>query len=222
MKTLFLTTVLCLLSQLTFAQNEFDYTVELNPISINGLPGLHSFAFGQSDGKWVIIGGRLDGNVFQAYKDVMSDPLNWVAGAHIGVSLYGPTASLRQVAMDKRATLNKPNHAGNIAVFEYVDNTGANVTEAFSTIQNSSKHAERIGLETLAERGVDLKNIKRIYSELEPCSLEGHNCNNLIKEKAPNARVYSDYQYTDKKVRKASVEARQKKLDKKFKGKNGG
>lgn len=61
MKTLFLTTVLCLLSQLTFAQNEFDYTVELNPISINGLPGLHSFAFGQSDGKWVIIGGRLDG-----------------------------------------------------------------------------------------------------------------------------------------------------------------
>jgi hypothetical protein len=60
MKTYFLS-LLLLMSQINFAQNEFNYSLELNPVTINGLPGLHSFAFGQSDGKWLIIGGRLDG-----------------------------------------------------------------------------------------------------------------------------------------------------------------
>jgi hypothetical protein len=60
MKT-FTLTLFLVVSQLIFAQNEFNYSVELNPITINGLPGLHSFAFGQSDGKWLIVGGRLDG-----------------------------------------------------------------------------------------------------------------------------------------------------------------
>jgi RHS repeat-associated protein len=44
------------------------------------------------------LGGRLDGNVFQAYKDVMSDPMNWLAGASLAVSLYGPKASLRPIS----------------------------------------------------------------------------------------------------------------------------
>ncbi|MEZ4875489.1 MAG: hypothetical protein R2793_08580 [Flavobacteriaceae bacterium] len=43
------------------SQNTFEYTLELNPITIQNLPGLHSYAFGQSDGKWLIIGGRRDG-----------------------------------------------------------------------------------------------------------------------------------------------------------------
>lgn len=60
MKT-YILSLLLLISQINFAQNEFNYSLELNPITINGLPGLHSFAFGQSDGKWLIIGGRLDG-----------------------------------------------------------------------------------------------------------------------------------------------------------------
>ncbi len=42
-------------------QGSFGYTVNLEPVSIPGLPGLHSYAFGQHDGKWLIIGGRLDG-----------------------------------------------------------------------------------------------------------------------------------------------------------------
>ncbi len=37
----------------------FEITIE--PISINGLGGLHSFAFGQANGKWLLVGGRLDG-----------------------------------------------------------------------------------------------------------------------------------------------------------------
>lgn len=45
----------------SIAQQGFEYTVELTPVSVAGLPGLHSFAFGQYEGKWLLIGGRKDG-----------------------------------------------------------------------------------------------------------------------------------------------------------------
>ncbi|CAN5499118.1 hypothetical protein BH11BAC2_BH11BAC2_12880 [soil metagenome] len=41
------------------AQDLFD--VSLVPTTITDLPGAHSFAFGKWDGKWIIIGGRLNG-----------------------------------------------------------------------------------------------------------------------------------------------------------------
>jgi len=46
---------------LSLAQSTFDYTLELIPVSIPGMQGLHSYAFGQHEGKWLIIGGRRDG-----------------------------------------------------------------------------------------------------------------------------------------------------------------
>lgn len=48
-------------SQLTQAQNNFPYDVVLTPVVVADLPGLHSYAFGQHNGKWLIIGGRKDG-----------------------------------------------------------------------------------------------------------------------------------------------------------------
>jgi hypothetical protein len=39
----------------------FPYILEINPIEIPNLPGLHSYAFAQHEGKWLIIGGRTDG-----------------------------------------------------------------------------------------------------------------------------------------------------------------
>lgn len=42
--------------------DKFRYTVSLNPLTIPGLPGLHSFVSAQSNGKWLIIGGRRDGS----------------------------------------------------------------------------------------------------------------------------------------------------------------
>jgi hypothetical protein len=41
--------------------DDFPYEVELRPVTIPGLPGLHSFAFGQHNGRWLIVGGRTDG-----------------------------------------------------------------------------------------------------------------------------------------------------------------
>jgi hypothetical protein len=60
MKKLF-SFVLLFLTTFAFSQSTFDYQVQLNPITLPNLPGLHSYAFGQSNGKWLIIGGRLDG-----------------------------------------------------------------------------------------------------------------------------------------------------------------
>lgn len=50
-----------LYSHATFAQGAFNYRTELVPISISGLPGLHSYAFAKHSGKWLLIGGRKDG-----------------------------------------------------------------------------------------------------------------------------------------------------------------
>jgi hypothetical protein len=46
--------------ELVASQTE-QYQVLLEPVTISGLTGMQSYAFGQHDGKWLIIGGRLDG-----------------------------------------------------------------------------------------------------------------------------------------------------------------
>jgi hypothetical protein len=61
MKTLFLFILLISTSLLKAQQDAFQYELNITPVIISGLPGLHSYAFGQSNGKWLIIGGRKDG-----------------------------------------------------------------------------------------------------------------------------------------------------------------
>src|SRR3989338_2363247 len=49
---------------LTPKSESFDvnyYSVQLKPKQIPGMMGIQSFAFGQAEGKWVLVGGRLDG-----------------------------------------------------------------------------------------------------------------------------------------------------------------
>ena len=48
-------------SSFMFSQSTFEYDVVLTPKVVPGLPGLHSYAFAQHNGKWLIIGGRKDG-----------------------------------------------------------------------------------------------------------------------------------------------------------------
>ena len=62
MKHLKLTTFFWLFFSLVLtAQNNFNYSVQLDSVTITNLPGVHSFAYAQHNGKWLIIGGRLDG-----------------------------------------------------------------------------------------------------------------------------------------------------------------
>jgi len=46
----------------TFAQSPEEFVVEIEPVQIANVPGVHSYAYGiTSDEKWVILGGRIDG-----------------------------------------------------------------------------------------------------------------------------------------------------------------
>ncbi|MDB9775042.1 T9SS type A sorting domain-containing protein [Vicingaceae bacterium] len=48
------------LSSLGFSQTA-PFQISIEPITIPGLGGIQSFAYGQHNGKWLIVGGRLDG-----------------------------------------------------------------------------------------------------------------------------------------------------------------
>jgi len=45
----------------TLLSQSFNYSVALEPVAIDNLGGLQSFAHGQHDSQWLIVGGRLDG-----------------------------------------------------------------------------------------------------------------------------------------------------------------
>lgn len=61
MKKYLLLLIFALACQATYSQTNFPYDVVLTPVTVSGLPGLHSYAFAQHNGKWLIIGGRKDG-----------------------------------------------------------------------------------------------------------------------------------------------------------------
>ena len=58
-KLVFLLLLLPLISG-SMAQTD-PFQITLNPMTLPGLPGIQAYAFGQHDGLWLIIGGRLDG-----------------------------------------------------------------------------------------------------------------------------------------------------------------
>lgn len=60
MKPLFLSLLFCGIG-LQLAAQSAPFNVYLEPMSIPGVGGLQSYAYGQHEGKWLIIGGRLDG-----------------------------------------------------------------------------------------------------------------------------------------------------------------
>jgi hypothetical protein len=53
--------VVFFLSIFHLAQTGFNYSLSLIPVTFTNVPGLHSYAYAQSGGKWLIIGGRKDG-----------------------------------------------------------------------------------------------------------------------------------------------------------------
>jgi hypothetical protein len=53
-------TGLLIVSIAAFSQTA-PFHVHIEPFTISGLGGLQSYAYGQANGKWIIIGGRLDG-----------------------------------------------------------------------------------------------------------------------------------------------------------------
>jgi len=56
-----ITILLLIVSLNVQSQSNFNYELSLVPVSVTNLPGLHSYAYAQYQGKWLIIGGRKDG-----------------------------------------------------------------------------------------------------------------------------------------------------------------
>ncbi len=52
---------LVLVMVLTIKAQDTPFDIQLTPIQVEGVGGLQAFAFGQHEGKWLIVGGRLDG-----------------------------------------------------------------------------------------------------------------------------------------------------------------
>lgn len=59
-KTPILSVLLITLTAISAAQTA-PFQMALEPVEISGLNGLQAYAWGQHDGKWLIVGGRLDG-----------------------------------------------------------------------------------------------------------------------------------------------------------------
>lgn len=61
MSRLILSTVLTAILSMTVHSQSHPFSISLQPFEIQGLGGLQSYAYGQHEGKWLIVGGRLDG-----------------------------------------------------------------------------------------------------------------------------------------------------------------
>ena len=109
MKNLY-TILFFLISSFLIAQTTFDYQVQLNPVTIPNLPGLHSYVFGQSNGKWLIIGGRLDGvharQPFSAFPSLSNNTNIYVVDI---VTQQFWSASLNSLAIDLKEQLQSTN-----------------------------------------------------------------------------------------------------------------
>ncbi len=61
MKHKIVTTISILLISININAQSIPFDIYLEPLNINQLGGLQSYAWGQHNGKWLIIGGRVDG-----------------------------------------------------------------------------------------------------------------------------------------------------------------
>ena len=92
-------------------------------------------------------------------------------------------------------------HNGNVVVFEYLDTSGNLKTLVQTTIVGNGRHAERLAIEALEAQNIPLKNIKKIYSELELCELESGGlgsggCKKMILDKiGENVEIRYSYPY---------------------------
>jgi hypothetical protein len=81
----------------------------------------------------------------------------------------------------------------NIAVFEY--ETAAGLKTIARASERGVGHAERIIAKELEEMGVAPTAVRRIYSELEPCSVPGGYCSSFIERTYPQAEVTHSFEY---------------------------
>jgi hypothetical protein len=149
-----------------------------------------------------------------AQGEVMEDYVETVVvkrGLSALIKVVLGSEELSLFAINFRKTLPIPNHKGNVAVFEYFDNSGNLVKKAFTTEVGIASHSEELAIDFFTTQNIPKANIKRIYSELEPCELAGHTCKAKLAENFPTAQKVFSYDYpggVNNTIRAASVNQR--------------
>jgi Xanthomonas XOO_2897-like deaminase/Domain of unknown function DUF11 len=98
-------------------------------------------------------------------------------------------------------------HKRNVAVFEFERNgkigTIAIDSEPYTKKETRGKriegHAERRAADILRSYGIQPHQVKRIYTELHPCSLRGRRCDTLLRDSFPHADVEYSFDYDEEK-----------------------
>lgn len=103
---------------------------------------------------------------------------------------YGSTDLSLLAQMFRVLTDNLRNR--NVAVVEYVQDGFVH----YLVMQSGRPgHTERRLLNAIDARGIDRSAVTRIYTEFEPCSLNGHQCGRLLRDAVPNASVSFSWVY---------------------------
>lgn len=142
---------------------------------------------------------------------------------------YGES-ELSKIAIQFRKKLGKAKlHNGNIAVVEYIDDTGKVRIKEFTTLTETEwrvlgyerkPHAERIMIDWVLDNNIPKEKVIKIYSELEPCNFEDHKCKKLLETLFPNTEKEFSYDYPGiqgddlKSVRDASIKERANDMNK--------
>jgi hypothetical protein len=168
-----------------FSQSSFNYEVSLVAVSVSNLPGLHSYAYAQHDGKWLIIGGRKDGlharqpfNTFPATQSntdiyVVDVVNNQMWSSSVNVLPTGIKEQLQSTNMNfyqDEDTLYIIGGYGFSATsndhITYPNLTSINVPELISAIQNSQSiipYFKQIQNDIFAVTGAHLKKLNGLF-----------------------------------------------------------
>lgn len=140
-----------------------------------------------------------------AEKEAAEKAAQTAAKAATNVVAYGSTDLAKKAIAFRLA--KKITSARNVAVFEYVEN-GVSKTFTMAS-ERGVGHSERlIATELVEKQGIDPKNVRRIYSELEPCLAPGGYCKAFIGQNFPNAAVTWSFEYgVTQESRQAGVQA---------------
>lgn len=85
--------------------------------------------------------------------------------------------------------------ARNIAVVEYRDSTGALRRAVAESDFEANLHSEKIIDLNIKDMGIDKSQVTRIYTERQPCVMDGHNCTQLINENYGNAQISYSFDF---------------------------
>lgn len=112
MRRLFL--LVCLMGAGLLSAQTSPFGIYLEPVSIPGLGGLQSYAFGRHDGKWLILGGRTDGlhlrQPFASFDAAGNNQQIYVVDPAAGLVWTSPLAPLTESLRDQLSSTNMEFH----------------------------------------------------------------------------------------------------------------